>query len=884
MTPASATRCYRLLLNLLPAAWRAEHGDAMVSTFESLAWQAARTGGRGAVTVALVREVRSLLSLATAPSVRAFRRQRGVAVTVASLQQDLRYALRTLRAKPGFTLAILLTLVLSIGSNTAIFSVVHAVVLKPLPYPEPERLVTVGAAIEGDATYVDSTSPATFYDWRAGQGSFERLSAYDTATVAVRIDGEPEQLQGMMSAGSVLATLGAPPLAGRLLADEDDKLGRPHVVVLGEPLAKRLFGGAAAAVGHTVTLGNRVCAVVGVMPASFHFPDADTQFWVPAQLDNALRYSRTEYMLLGIGRLRRGVSLAEAEADLNVVMARIRAEHPRVNDGPVAVRELKRAVTGSAGRPMLLMLAAVGVVLLIACANLANLLLARASTRTREMAVRQALGAGRGRIMRQLLTESLLLSLTGGLLGLLAAERMLPLLVALLPEGTPRVGEIRIDRMVTAVTFGLATVSGIAFGLTPALLLARSDPAATLHDGPRVSDRNRFARTFLVGAEVALATMLLIGAGLLVRSFVALQRADPGIQSERLLTFSLTLPNGRYPIPTKPEALRRALARLEQIPGVQSAAAITQLPVTGRGTGAWFNIIGRPTPAGRDPDSVAYRIVTPNYFRTAGIRLVRGRLLNESDERSRGAVVIDEALARRYWREEDPIGREIVLGAMPDHVLFPRGRIVGIVSDVKQLGLGADAPGMIYVPHRVTPFFSAFSIMVRTSGEPRAVVSDTRRVVRAFDPALPLANIQTMDEILARSTAPTRVPMLLLAAFAAMAVGLAVLGVFGVLTYSVNVRRRELGIRVALGAGANAVRRLVLRDGLRPAAMGIAIGVAGALAFGNVLEGLLYGVRPADPATFGLVTGLLLACSVLASYLPARRATEVDPIAVLKSE
>ena len=884
MTPDLAVACYRALMRVLPRAWRAEHGDAMVSTFEALALEAYRTHGRLAVAGALLREARSICSLAALPSVRSFRRRKGAAVVVASVLQDVRYAVRTLGATPGFTLAALLTLVLSIGANSAIFSVVHGVVLKPLPYPEPERLVLVGAAIEGDAASVDSTSPATFYDWRAGQRSFERLSAFDTVRIALRLEGNPEQIQGMMSAGNVLGTLAAAPLAGRLLADEDDKYGRPHVVVLSEMLARRLFGAASTAVGQTLTLGDRACTVVGVMPASFRFPDADTQFWVPAQLDNALRYSRTEYMFVGVGRLRRGVSREAAEADLNVVMARIRAEHPRVHDGPVAVRELKRAFVGNVERPMLLMLVAVGFVLLIACANLANLLLARATTRTREIAVRQALGAGRRRIVEQLLTEAMLLSVTGGLLGLLAAYWTLPVLVAWLPDGTPRSSEIAMDWTVAAVTFALAALCGVVFGLSPALLVSRADPAAMLREGPRSSDGNRFARTFLVAAEVALATMLLVGAGLLARSFVALQRVDPGIRTERLLTFGITLPNGRYPVPSKPEALQRALETLQRLPGVESAAAISRLPVTGRGIGAWLNIIGRPPGDGRDPDSVPYRVVTPNYFRAAGVKLVRGRLLDDRDERAGGAVIIDEALARLHWRGEDPIGREIVLGAMPDYVLFPRGRIVGIVSDVKQLGLGADPPGMVYVPHRVTPFWGTFSIMVRTSGDPRAVLTDIRRSMQAFDPLLPLANVRTMDDILAESTAPTRMPMMLLGAFAAMAVGLAVLGVFGVLAYSVNRRRRELGIRVALGAGASSVRRLVLRDGLRPAAAGIVLGVLGALALSGLLEGLLYGVKPADPATIAAVAALLFACAAVASYLPARRATHVDPVVVLRSE
>jgi predicted permease len=424
----------------------------------------------------------------------------------------------------------------------------------------------------------------------------------------------------------------------------------------------------------------------------------------------------------------------------------------------------------------------------------------------------------------------------------------------------------------------------LLFGLAPALLVSNGRPAAALREGNRTSDATGWARTWFVAAELALAIVLLVGAGLLVRSFSALQRVDPGIRPERLLTFRLTLPETAYPVPQRPEALQRALGLLEGLAGVESVAAINQLPVTGRGIGAWLNISDRPPEGGRNPDSVIYRVVTPNYFTVSGVKLTRGRLLQPTDDRGNGALVIDETLARRHWPGEDPIGREIVLGAPPEHVLFPLGRIVGVVSDVKQIGLGADPPGMVYLPHRLAPYWNGFSVMVRVSGDPHAMVPAVRRAIREFDPSLPLAEVQTMEEILARSTAPTRMPMVLLVCFAAASVSLALLGVFGVIAYSVNRRRRELGIRVALGAEPGSVRRLVLWDGLRPATIGIAFGIAGALALTGLFEGLLYGVEPADPVTFLAVTVLLLACSALASYLPARRATRVDPVSVLKGE
>jgi putative ABC transport system permease protein len=884
MTPRNAVASYRLLIRLLPRRWLALHGDALVSTFESLVNDAWRTSGRPGVFRALLREIRSLVSLAAMPSVRSYRRTKGPVFVISSLLQDVRYAARALRANPGFTLTALLTLALSIGVNSAAFSVVHGVLLRPLPHPEPDRLMLVGPRVDGDTAQVDAASPGTFYDWRAAQRSFESFSGYEDATVTLHGGKEPERIHGALSAGSVLETLGTPPLVGRLLTPEDDRLGRPYVAVVSERLASRLFRDAASALGQPLLLEHRAFTIVGVMPSGFRFPERDTEFWIPAQFPNELRYSRTEYMLVGVGRLRAGVTRETAEEELNAIMARIHSENPRINDGAIAVRDLKRAYIASVERPVLLMMAAVVLVLLMACANLASLLLARATTRAREIAVRQALGAGRGRLIRHILTESILLACAGGVLGLAASRWITYAVVAQLPAEMPRVDEIAIDWTVVAVTLGMSVGCGVLFGMTPALLLSRRGPAAALRDGGRASDAASWARTWFVAGELALAVVLLVSAGLLVRSFAALQNVDPGIRPERLLTFRLSLPSTAYPVPARPAALERALHLLERIAGVESAAAINQLPVTGRGIGAWLNIVGRPPLNGRNPDGVPYRVVTPDYFSVAGVKLVRGRLLQPADSLETGAVVIDETLARRYWPGEDPLGREIVLGAMPDYVLFPLGRIAGIVGDVKQVGLAADPPGMVYLPHRLAPYWSGFSIIVRTSGDPHAMVPAIRRALREFDPSLPVAQIQTMDEILARSLAPTRMPMVLLAGFAIAAVGLALLGVFGLIAYSVNRRRRELGIRVALGAEPRSVRRVVLRDGLRPAIAGIACGITAALVATRLLEGLLYGVAPADVVTFAGATVVLLACSALASYLPARRATRIDPAIVLKGE
>lgn len=803
----------------------------------------------------------------------------------AALIQDLRYAVRSLRASPGFTAAALATLAISIGANAAIFSVVRGVILKPLPFKDPGRLVAVGEEVAGDLTSVNSTSPGTFYDWRARSDAFESLSAFSTFMATLVGHGEAERVQGTISAGSVLETLGVPAEHGRLLAVADDRFGRPGAIVVSHALATRLFGHAASAVNRSLTLNSQAYNIVGVMPAGFHFPDGDTQFWMSAQFNNGLRYERTEYFLVGLGRLRRTHTTETASAQLNTVMAQIRAEHPGLQDGPVAVRDLRTVFVSSVRVPMLLLMGAVSCVLLVACANLANLLLARATSRSREIAIRQALGAGTGRILRQLCTESVVLAAAGGVLGLLAARWILGVLVAQLPAGTPRVEEIALDAVVATSTIGMSALCGLLFGLSPALFLLGGRPSTALREIGRAADGRLRVRAVLVAAEVAMAMMLLVAAGLLLRSFVALQQVDPGVRTDRLLTFQMSFQGPLYPPARRPAALQRALGAFGRLPGIQGAAAINQLPVTGSGISAWLNIVGRPAPQGRNPDSVVYRVVTPNYFSVAGLKLVRGRWFQDTDTRQQSrAVIIDEALARRYWPNEDPLGRQIILGAVPDNVLFPDARIVGVVSSVRQMGLGADPPGLVYLPHRLVPMWGGFSIMLRTSGDPRTVIADVRSTLREFDPSIALANVRTMDEILAQSVAPTRLPLMLVGVFAALALGLASLGVFGVLSYAVNRRRQEMGIRLTLGAAPRSLRLLVLRDGMIPVAAGIAAGSAGALAVGSVLEGMLFNVRPADPATFVAVGLVLLVFAAAACYLPARRATKVDPLVVLRTE
>jgi putative ABC transport system permease protein len=803
---------------------------------------------------------------------------------LSSFSQDLRYALRLLRRAPGFTAVATLTLALGIGANAAIFSVVNAVLLRPLPYGDPSRLVVVQQSVPGDASAGDSTSPGNLYDWIERQRSFERLAGWAGTMRSKTAPGEAERLQGAVAVGGLFDVLQVPAARGRTLTAGDDSRDAPPAIVISDDLSRRLFNDASAALGQTITLSDRVYTVVGVMPPDFRFPDGDTEFWVPAQFDPEMRASRTQYFLFGLGRLREDRTIEQAREDMAAISADLRRTFPKVADPDAGVVPLKNFTVSSVASRLMILMGAVAFVLLIACANLANLLLARASGRQREIVVRQALGARTSRVVRQLLTESAMLGLLGGIAGLAVGFWSLALLVAQLPPDLPRVEEIALDWTVTAAVSLVSLAAGAVFGLFPAWQLSTGRPAIALREGERGSSGSAWVRGALVVSEIALAVVLLVGAGLLIRSFLLLQRADPGFNPERLLTFRVQLPD-RYRPAERVAFFERAVAELGAIPGVRSSAAINMVPVAGRGIGAWLNIVGHPPADGRNPNAVPYRVITPGYFETAGLRLVRGRLLTASDSREHSpAVVIDEALARRQWPGEDPIGREIVLGALPDNPLIPRSPIVGIVSDVKQLGLGSDPPGMVYVPHRLMPFWPTFAFMLRTAVEPESVMPAARARIRALDPTLPVSAVRTADEVIAQSIVPARSSMVLLACFAGLALVMAAVGVYGVLSYTISLRKREMGIRLALGAEPAGLLALMLRHGLRQAAMGLALGVAGALALTRLMATLLYGVTPTDPMTFGAVVALLAGVAALACYIPARRATRVDPVAIMRVE
>ena len=802
---------------------------------------------------------------------------------LASLAQDLRYAGRLLWRSPGFALVCMATMALAIGANTAIFSVMHGVMLKALPFDGPERLVVLGHHTSGGEA-LDSTTPGNLYDWMRAATAFESIAGFAPTERIVTVGDGAERIRGGLCIGPLFEVLGRQAVEGRALTAADDDPGSARVVVLSTRLARRLFGGPSGGVGQALTINGDPHTIVGVMPADFAFFDYDYEYWVPARFDAAFRGNRDQYFLAGLARLKAGVDIDQARTQLDTVMDAIRRDYPQyTQNATAAVAPLKEVLLDGVERRLVLLMGAAAFVLLIACANLGNLLLARAANRRREMAVRQALGAGHGRLVRQVLAESVWLTVAGGACGLALGAGLLRLLTTHLPQDLPRLGGIGLSPDVLLFTGGVSVAAGLFIGVFPALQLAAGPAMAALRDGTRVVGRTGPLRAGLVSSQLALALMLLVGAGLLARSFVALLDVPPGFDTGRLLTFATSIPSATYRTPAdRAGFFERAALGIEQLPGVRAVTLTTTLPVTGRGNGAWFNRVDRPWPADQTPPAVPNRVVRANYFEVMGIPLRRGRTFTADDGgEGRRVVIVSESIARRFFAGEDPIGKHIYMGA-PDNRVVPDSEIIGIVADVKQLGLDEERAETVYAPHTAVPSITNLNIAVRTTIDPASLAPAVRDLMRRLDPGVPLIRMQTMDDILGRALAPTRSSMILVAVFAAVALSLAVIGVFGVLSYTVTQQSAEFGIRMALGATRDRVLWLVLGRGMLPVAIGVALGIGGAVAVARYLRGLLFGVTPTDPATLAGVTALLVATAAVAAYLPARRATQVDPVQILR--
>ena len=820
--------------------------------------------------------------------------------------QDIRYGTRTLLRQPGFAFVAVLTLALGIGANTAIFSVVNAVLLRPLPYSHPDRLALINTTNLARGMTDIGTSLPDFRAWQSRNQSFDKIAAFSSDSFNISGTTEPERVPGVQASVDLFTVLGVMPARGRVFTAEEETFGRHHVVILSENLWQRRFGRDPGIIGQTIMLNGEPYTIIGVMPRSFQFPDPTVTLWTPLAIaDGSENSTRGNYWLSVVGRLKPEVSPAQAQAELDGIFRQLEQEGTIFIGFGTQVLPLHEATVGGVKTALSVLLAAVVLVLLIACANVANLLLARAAARQREIAVRTALGAGRGRLIRQLLTESLLLGLGGGALGLFLAIWGVDVLIRLGPN-LPRLGEVTIDRTVLFFTFALAILTSVVFGLVPALQSSKTDLNETLKESGRgsIGSKSRFLGSSLVIAEVALSFVLLIGAGLLINSLLRLQRVNPGFRTDHVLTLRVSLPEAKYS-KNRPELttgfFHQLIDRVKALPGVESASMTSAMPLTNSGGVKLFTIEDWPAPKSLDEvPNVQYRQVSPDYFTTLSIPVVEGRGFSEHDTPlTLPVAIVNETMARRFFADSDPIGKKLYLG--PPEELVPAGilppgfrflhfTIVGVVGDVRHDGLSQPLVAEIYTLHEqelAAKFaypLATMSLAVRTRTEPTSLVGAIRREVLGLDPEQPIDAVATMDELLSTSLSQARFSTLLLAIFAGVALVLAAVGIYGVMAYTVAQRTHEIGIRMALGAQASNVLALVIRQGLLLALVGTIIGLGGALGLTRVMTSLLYEVSPTDPLTFATDAVILIGVSLLACFIPARRAMKVDPLVALRYE
>ena len=808
-----------------------------------------------------------------------------------TLWQDVRFGLRLLWKRPGFTAVALAVLALGVGANTAIFSVVNAVLLRPLPYPESERVVRVYTTDAKRNIRKYPTSYLNFADWRERSGAFEHVAAHASTGAAVNFGDTPESVEGVYASADLFPLLGVSPALGRTFTREEERPGS-NVVVLSHGIWERRFGGDPAVVGRQFLFDGESTTVVGVMPEGFKFPVdvEEVQYWTPFNPETPTNKERGNNYLSVVARLKPGVSVEQGQAEMEAVTGRLEQEYKDKNAGRGAnVVSMYEDLVGDVRPALYVLLGAVGFVLLIACANVANLLLARSASRQKEIAIRTALGAGRWRIVRQLLTESVILSLVGGAAGLLLALWGTDLLVAAVPEDIPRLTEAGVDARVLFFTLGVSVVTGLVFGLFPALQASRPDLNESLKEGERGSTAGHGRlRGALVVAEIAVALVLLVGAGLMVRSFWQLRQVETGFEARNVLTMQLSVVAKEDEGPKALNFLEDVAGRVRSLPGVEAVAFSNGLPFAGA-VEQWLTVEGKQNSSGEPLGLISVQyLTTPDYFRALGIGLVRGRSFTEQDRQDAQLVaVIDERLAEKVFPGEAAIGQRFKTGGGAGPY-----EIVGVVEHVKHYGLEGEVPvdPQFYIPLSQVPAKSLplqvgrTSLVVRTKGDPAALAPAVRQQVLAADPNQPVYNARTMEQIVAASTAQRRFSMTLLSIFAAVALVLAGVGIYGVMSYTVTQRTHEIGIRMALGARTENVRRLAMRQGLTPAFVGVVVGVIGALAATQLAASMLYGVAPRDPLTFVGVVALLVLVALGASWLPARRASRVDPIVALRAE
>jgi predicted permease len=805
--------------------------------------------------------------------------------------QDLRFGIRLLFKTPGMTLVAVLTLALGIGANAAIFSVVNGVLLKPLPYPEPERLVRAFESTQGQPKF--PMSPRNFLDYREQNTVLESFVIYTRDDLELSLDNRPERLSALRISSGFFQTLGFQPLLGREFTRDEESPDNNRVVILSHGLWQRRFGSDPTMIGQKITLSGNPYTVVGVMPAGLQhvggeyrsFPHGEgVDVWWPMNL--SLKSPRFAHFLNTIGRLKPGVTRETAEAEFNVIADQLAQQYPNTNKNwRIRMITLHEELVGRTRTMLFVLFGAVLFVLLIACLNVANLMLVRATAREREIAVRSALGAGRGRILRQLLTESLLIAVLGGLSGLLLAKLAINALIALGPEQIPRLQSITIDGHILIFTTAVTLLTGLLFGMAPAFQNLQMNLNELLKEGGRSAStgkRHRRLRDALVIAEVGLALVLLIGAGLLMRSFLKLQQTDPGFKPEGVLTMSLSLPRARYEKPEQITGFYQQLTeRVLALPGVRSAGASSDLPWTGYDENSSFAIEGKTFPPNQSP-SARYHFVTPGYFRTIGTPLIDGRDFNSGDtNKAPQVILVNQSMAQRYWPGEKAVGKRITFSDQPKEEDWMN--IAGVVGDVKDYPNSVETVPAFYWPLSQQPLRTMF-LAIRTDTDPLSLIDSVRGEVRALDKDLPVADVRALEIIAVAAVAGQRFALLLVGLFALTALMLAAIGIYGVMSYLVAQRTHEIGIRLALGAQARDVLKIVVRQGMSLAVIGAGLGLIAASALTRLMSSLLFGVKPTDPLTFIAISALLVAVALLACYLPARRATKVDPLVALRYE
>ena len=801
-----------------------------------------------------------------------------------NLLQDIRYALRSLIKRPGFVAVAVVTLAFGIGANTAIFSVVDAVLLSPLSFPEPNRIVVVeGTNLNLGIADGGATSVPDFSDWRNQSSSFEQIAGFVAGGTVLSLNDEPERVRGTSVMEDFFPLFRTAPLKGRLFQAEEFKEGDDNVAIVSYPFWQRRLGASDNVIGSKIQVRNFSITIVGVMPPGFDYP-TQTEMWFPLSTDPA-KEKRFNRFLNVVGRLKPGIDIEQARSEMTVISERLAQSHVETNRGwNVKITKLHDQLVGNLRPSLLILLGAVMLVLLIACANVANLQLARASYRQREIAVRTALGASRFRIVRQLLTESVLLSIVSGAVGLALSIWLTRLLVSISPPNSPRFEEIGMDFRVFVFAFVVAFLTGVVFGLVPAIQTSKIDLNETLKESGRSGSqarRNRIGSALMV-SEIALSFMLLVGAGLLIKSFIRLREVNPGFNPSNMLTMRVSLPAGKYQQgEPRVQVFGQVVERISGLPGVASAGAVSQLPLGGD----TFNL-GRGYLREGDPQTseaagnANFLNVTPTYFETMQIPVKAGRAFTERDTNDAPKVmIVNETMARKLWPGESPVGRKIWVWY--DEKFFRE--IVGVVADTR-LSLDAEAESQMYVPLAQDSGWSTLSFVVRTNGEPAALAGAVRNEIRAVDKGVLIYNVKTLDDVVAIAAAPRRTPMLLLSSFAGVAMLLAMLGIYGVTAYYVTQRTHEIGVRMALGARMSDVLMLVLSRGVIFALIGIAIGIAGAFGLTRYLTTLLFGVQPIDLMTFLSVAAILMIVALLACVIPARKAAKVDPLVALRYE